>query len=389
VVLAGELLVLAEDLLKNGLHCSEIIAGYTLSLKKAQEELDKCVCYTAPPSALKDPIELAKALKHVIAAKQYGNEDLFSAKIAEACVLAMPENETAFNTDNVRVAKIVGNSVHATTVVQGMCLTRGVLGTITDARDAKIAVYGIPLDSATTETKGTVLLKSAAELKAYSNSEEESLERVIKAIADAGTKMLICGQAVGELALHFIEKYGMMVMKCPSKFELRRICRTTGATNLVRMEPPAEADLGFCKHVHVKEIGSTQCTIFDHEQDNSKLATIVVRGSTSNIMDDVRAACLEEASACLRASSQCHSSAAPPPPGGSLDLPGSVLRSREERPAPRRLSAGPWCRRPRMPPLMASHTHHATLEHTTSSLYIYIYARSSGRSTTASTSSNR
>ena len=46
-----------------------------------------------------------------------------------------------------------------------------------------------------TETKGTVLLKSAAELKAYSNSEEESLEAIIKAIADAGTKMIICGQA--------------------------------------------------------------------------------------------------------------------------------------------------------------------------------------------------
>ena len=271
VVLAGELLVLAEDLLKNGLHCSEIIAGYTTSLTKALEELDKCVCYSAPQGVLHDPIELAKALKHVIAAKQYGNEDLFAAKIAEACVLAMPENEANFNTDNVRVAKIVGNSVHATTVVQGMCLTRGVLGTITDAREAKIAVYGIPLDSAMTETKGTVLLKSAAELKAYSNSEEESLEAIIKAIADAGTKMIICGQAVGELALHFIEKYGMMVMKCPSKFELRRICRTTGAAPLVRMEPPTAADLGYCKHVFVKEIGSTQCTIFDHEQESSKL----------------------------------------------------------------------------------------------------------------------
>ena len=271
VVLAGELLVLAEDLLKNGLHCSEIIAGYTTSLTKALEELDKCVCYSAPQGVLHDPIELAKALKHVIAAKQYGNEDLFAAKIAEACVLAMPENEANFNTDNVRVAKIVGNSVHATTVVQGMCLTRGVLGTITDAREAKIAVYGIPLDSAMTETKGTVLLKSAAELKAYSNSEEESLEAIIKAIADAGTKMIICGQAVGELALHFIEKYGMMVMKCPSKFELRRICRTTGAAPLVRMEPPTAADLGYCKHVFVKEIGSTQCTIFDHEQERSEL----------------------------------------------------------------------------------------------------------------------
>ena len=104
---------------------------------------------------------------------------------------------------------------------------------------------------------------------------------MIKSIADVGCKMIICGQAVGELALHFIEKYGMMCMKCPSKFELRRICRTTGAAPLVRMEPPTEADLGYCKHVHVKEIGSTQCTIFDHEQDNSKLATIVVRRSAS------------------------------------------------------------------------------------------------------------
>ena len=95
---------------------------------------------------------------------------------------------------------------------------------------------------------------------------------------------------MGELALHFIEKYGMMVMKCPSKFELRRLCRTTGAAPLVRMEPPTAADLGYCKHVFVKEIGSTQCTIFDHEKDNSKLATIVVRGSTSNIMDDVERA---------------------------------------------------------------------------------------------------
>eukprot|EP00908_Phaeocystis_cordata_P000764 Transcript_10846.p2 GENE.Transcript_10846~~Transcript_10846.p2 ORF type:complete len:562 (+),score=316.14 Transcript_10846:56-1687(+) len=290
VVLAGELLQLAEDLLKNGLHCSEIIAGYTQSLAYAQAELDKCVSYSAPASALKDKTELAKCLKHVIAAKQFGNEDLFAGKIAEACVLAMPDNPKMFNTDNVRVAKIVGNSVHATTVVQGMCLTRGVLGTVQDVTEAKIAVYGIPLDSAMTETKGTVLLKSAEELKAYSNSEEESLERVIKAIADVGTKVLICGQAVGELALHFIEKYGMMVIKCPSKFELRRLCRTTGANNLVRLEPPTEGDLGYCKHVFVKEIGSTQCTIFDHEQDNSKLATIVVRGSTSNIMDDVERA---------------------------------------------------------------------------------------------------
>jgi T-complex protein 1 subunit theta len=290
VVLGGELLQLAESLLINGLHCSEIIAGYTAASAKCLEVLDSLVKKTYEPSIFKDPIALAAAIKPVIAAKQWGNEDLFAAKIAEACCLAMPENPAHFNCDNVRVAKIMGNSILGTTVVKGMCLTRGVLGQITDVKDAKIAVYGIPLDSATTETKGTVMIKSAEELKAYNNSEEESLERVIKAIADTGCNMIICGAQVGELALHFCEKYGIMVMKCPSKFEIRRLMRTTGAAGLVRMEPPKPEDLGACAHVYVKEIGSTRCTIFDQESDSSRVATIVVRGSTPNLMDDVERA---------------------------------------------------------------------------------------------------
>merc|ERR1719197_1503379 len=98
VVLAGELLVLAEELLKNGLHCSEVIAGYNLAYTRAIEELEKCVTYTAPQTAFKDAAELAKCLKHVIAAKQWGNEDLFASKIAEACVRCRPTRKCSTRT---------------------------------------------------------------------------------------------------------------------------------------------------------------------------------------------------------------------------------------------------------------------------------------------------
>jgi len=290
VVLAGELLTLAEELLKNGLHCSEVIAGYNAAYAKALEVLDGLVCNAPPPSVLHDATALAACITPVIASKQWGNEALFAAKIAEACVLAMPEKPANFNIDNVRIAKILGSNVHATTVVKGMCLPRPCMGTLTETLNAKIAVYGIPLDSVTTETKGTVLLKSADEIKEYNNSEEASLEKVIKSIADAGVNMIVCGQAVGELALHFLEKYKIMTLKVPSKFELRRVCRTTGANTLVRLEPPTPADIGSCERVHVQEIGSTMCTIFDHQEAGSRVATIVVRGSTPNIMDDVERA---------------------------------------------------------------------------------------------------
>ena len=243
---------------------------------------------------------------------------------SQACVLAMPPKPSNFNVDNVRVAKIVGSNVMNTSVVRGMCLTRPCMGAITDVKGAKVAIYGIPLDSvrlsvalvpahpagltgpfhslcaladriphwkarsmhpsplsvrvgglhpplerhqATTETKGTVLLKSAEEIKEYNNSEEASLEKIIKAIADTGVNMIVCGQAVGELALHFLDKYKIMVLKVPSKFELRRVSRTTGANTLVRLEPPSPSDIGACERVHVMEIGSTMCTIFDHEEE--------------------------------------------------------------------------------------------------------------------------
>lgn len=290
VVLAGELLVQAEELLKNGLHCSEVILGYNAALEKCLETIDSVVAFTPEAGVFKDTAKLAACITPVIASKQWGNEKLFASKIAEACVLAMPANPMNFNIDNIRVAKVMGSSVAATSVVRGMCLTRSCMGCITDVRDAKIAIYGIPLDSVTTETKGTVLLKSAEEIKEYNNSEEASLEKVIKAIADTGVNMIVCGQQVGELALHFLNKYKIMCLKVPSKFELRRVCRTTGANTLVRLEPPTPGDLGSCQHVHVKEIGSTICTIFDHEADGSRVATIVIRGSTPNIMDDVERA---------------------------------------------------------------------------------------------------
>ena len=73
--------------------------------------------------------------------------------------------------------------------------------------------------------QGTVLIKNAEELEGYSRSEEDRLEELIKGIADSGARVVAAGSAIGDMALHFIEKYGMMALRIPSKFDLRRFCR--------------------------------------------------------------------------------------------------------------------------------------------------------------------
>lgn len=77
--------------------------------------------------------------------------------------------------------------------------------------------------------QGTVLIRSAEELEGYSRSEEDRLEALVKGIADTGARVVVAGSAIGDMALHFIEKYGMMAVRIPSKFDLRRFCRCARA----------------------------------------------------------------------------------------------------------------------------------------------------------------
>ena len=109
--------------------------------------------------------------------------------------------------------------------------------------------------------QGTVLIKSGAELEAYSKTEESQLEAVIQSIAAAGVRVVVAGSSFGEMAMHFIEKYSMMALKVPSKFELRRFCRATGATALIKLGAPAPNELGFARALEITEIGGTKCAV--------------------------------------------------------------------------------------------------------------------------------
>jgi T-complex protein 1 subunit theta len=101
ITLAGELMTQAENLIKMGLHPSEILIGYDKAGKKCLELLDTLVAYTI--ENIKDKTELVKVLKSVVGSKHYGNENLLAPLIAEAALYAMPRNSKDFNVENIRV----------------------------------------------------------------------------------------------------------------------------------------------------------------------------------------------------------------------------------------------------------------------------------------------
>jgi len=129
------------------------------------------------------------------------------------------------------------------------------------------------------------MLKTAADLEQYNKGEEKRLEEFIRGISESGAKVVVSGGAIGELAQHFCERLKMMVVKIPSKFELQRLCKATGATAIVRVGPPLPEELGFCDIVTVEEIGGTRVTVFRQDAEASAISTIIVRGSTNQVCD--------------------------------------------------------------------------------------------------------
>lgn len=288
IVFAGELLKKAEELIRMGLKTSDIVLGYEKAQVAALKFLEELVCDKVED--IRSQEELSKAIRTVVAAKQSGSEDFLADIVAEAVLAVLPKNPVNFNVDNVRVVKIMGGSLEQSKVVKGMVFAREPEGIIKKAQKAKVAVFSCPVDISQTETKGTVLLHNAKEMLDFTKGEEHQIENIIKELHDSGLRVIVAGSTIGELALHYLNRYNILVIKVLSKFELRRLCRVVGATPLARLGAPMPDEMGSIDIVETMEIGGDRVTVFRQENEQTRTATLVLRGATQNHLDDVERA---------------------------------------------------------------------------------------------------
>lgn len=234
--------------------------------------------------------EVAKALRSTLTSKIPNFGEFFSNLVAKACINSLPDVLTKFDVDNIRIVHIMGGSVNDSKLMSGMVIKRGVEGTISRVSKPKIAVYSCPLDTIQGETKGTVLIKNAAELLNYSKGEEELAEKFVQKLVSANVNVVVTGGTVSDIVLHFLEKYRIMTVKVASKFELRRVTRALSAAALSKLDQPTPEEIGEADEVVVEELGSEKLVVFKRETQDCKLSTIILRGSTRNLLEDIERA---------------------------------------------------------------------------------------------------
>jgi len=290
VVFAGELLKKAEQLIGLGLHPSDIVQGYDKASKKA---LDLIGGLTVKSNlSLRSVEDLALACKTAIASKVFGHEDYLSQVVAKACLISMPENPLEFQVDNVRTLKVLGSSMYATHVVNGMVLYYKSKTNTKSVTDGKVLVLTTNVGLREMDVTQNVLFENASDLLNFSKSEENIVEASVKRIYDMGVRLLILNNKATDLEYHYLNKYGIYTLIIISKFERRRLCRMLGARMCVTKDFSAE-DLGHVKSVKEVEIGGMRVSQLEQADGESPISTIVVRGASENIMNDIARACYD------------------------------------------------------------------------------------------------
>ena len=282
LVFAGELLRRASELIRSGINTKDIVQGYQESLKEATNILSNLSI--SDTVNVKDHSSVVKALKTSLSSHQYLDADLLSELVSTACESVLGANNH-FNVDNIRIAKALGGSVNDSFVFKGFAVQREVAGTIRRCENCKLAVYSTGFDLPQSDTKMNTVFTSGAEMENFARSEENRMEELVKSIAETGVNVVVCQSKITEMAIHYLEKYHIMIVQLPSAWDIKRLCRCTRAQCLLRISAPTEEECGHCKLVEVREVGSTPLVFFEAE---GGIASIIIRGSTPNIIDDVQ-----------------------------------------------------------------------------------------------------
>ncbi|AEC51454.1 thermosome, subunit alpha [Pyrococcus sp. NA2] len=294
VVIAGELLKKAEELLDQNIHPSIVIKGYMLAAEKAQEILDSIAKDVKPD----DEEILLKAAMTAITGKAAEEEREYLAKLAvEAVKLVAEEKDGKFKVDidNIKLEKKEGGAVSDTKLIRGVVIDKEVVhpGMPKRVEKAKIALINDALEVKETETDAEIRITSPEQLQAFLEQEEKMLKEMVDKIKEVGANVVFVQKGIDDLAQHYLAKYGILAVRRVKKSDMEKLAKATGAKIVTNIRDLTPEDLGEAELVEERKVAGENM-IFVEGCKNPKAVTILIRGGTEHVVDEVERA-LEDA----------------------------------------------------------------------------------------------
>jgi len=286
VVLAGELLARAEELIEKEVHPSIIIDGYKKAAVKALEVYDQI----AIPVSIEDKETLKKIAKTAMYAKVVSEDADYLAGIVVDAVLRVAEQvdgKWTVDLDNIKLEKKEGQSIRDTSIIDGIVLDKEVVhpGMPRLIHNARIAVLDCPLEIEKTEFDAKLHIETPEQMKAFMEQEEQMLKEMVDKIAAAGANVVVCQKGIDDVAQHFLARRGILAVRRVKRSDIEKVAKATGARIITRIEEISEKDLGRAKLVEERRVGEDKM-VFIEGCENPKAITILIRGGTKRLVDE-------------------------------------------------------------------------------------------------------
>ncbi len=290
VVLAGELLRRAEELLEQNIHPTVVVSGYRKALEKAKETLEKI----AIPVDLEDHETLKKVALTSMGSKAVGVAKEHLAQIAIDAVKQITEKRGERNVadiDNVQMIKKEGKSLFDTELVRGIVLDKEVVhaGMPKRKEQAKIALVNTALEVEKTEFDAEIRIRDPTQMKAFLDQETRILKDMVEKIKKAGANVLISQKGLDDLAQHFMAKEGILAVRRAKESDMEKLARATGGRVVNNLDDLGPKDLGKAGLVEERKIGEDKM-VFVEKCKDPRSVTVLIRAGLERMVDEAERA---------------------------------------------------------------------------------------------------
>jgi thermosome len=286
VVMAGELLKRAQDLLEKKIHPTILVGGY----QKAAEEATRILKDIAVPMEGMDKKVLTKIASTSMNSKSVvGAKDHF-AKIAVDSVLQVAEKKdggTRADIDMIEIIKKQGKSLTETELVTGMVIDKEIVHASMPRKveNAKIALVNSAIEIEKTEFDAEIKIDSPDQIQAFLNEEERMLRTMVDKIIATGANVLVCQKGIDDVAQHYLAKEGIVAIRRAKKSTLEKLAKATGGKAATSLDELDESYLGVAGIVEEVRIGDDKL-VYVRDCKDPKAVSIVIRGGTDHVVDE-------------------------------------------------------------------------------------------------------
>ncbi len=286
VIISGELLNLAQELMDQSVHPTIIIRGYRKALVKSKEILK----VLATKIDVNDKETLLKVAGTSMNSKLITGVKSHFADIAVKAVNQIKEkrgDRILIDLDQIQMIKKEGKSLIDTKIIDGIIVDKEIVHPMMpkSLKDAKIALVNSSLEIQKTEFDAEIRIQTPDQINKFLEEEAKMLKsRVIK-LKEVGANVVFCQKGVDDKAQNFLAQENIIAIRRVKRSDMEKLARATNAKLVNNIFDIKAEDLGKAGKVEERKIGDDNM-IFVSECVDPKAVSILIRAGIEHVVDE-------------------------------------------------------------------------------------------------------